>query len=115
MYVVNVDKLLSEDIWQFPPISVRRLLQILIDFIFETKPCCWDISLVLISLKMPSLLVILDAVKQGYMYSVYLIKCMDNTGSHLVIMCRDDGWLHNWPFENGGNGLTSIAHYNCKL
>ena len=97
------------------PISVRRLLQILIDFIFETKPCCWDISLVLISLKMPSLLVILDAVKQGYMYSVYLIKCMDNTGSHLVIMCRDDGWLHNWPFENGGNGLTSIAHYNCKL
>ena len=41
---------------------------------------------------------------------------MDDTGSHLVSMCRDDGWLHMTGHSKmGGNSLTSIAHYNCKL
>ena len=47
----------SENIWQFPLIRVRRLLQSLMDFVLETKLLFG--TLVWFLLKMSSLLVIL--------------------------------------------------------
>ena len=72
----------SEHIWQFPPIRVRRLLQSLMDFVLETKASFWDISLV--SLENVIFAGDFDVVKQGFIYSTYLITCKDNLGRHLV-------------------------------
>ena len=81
-----------EHIWQFPLIRVRRLLQSLMDFILETKASFWDISLV--SLENVIFAGDFYAVKQGFIYSAYLITCEDNSGRHLVSMPGDNGWLH---------------------
>ncbi|KAK7830542.1 pentatricopeptide repeat-containing protein [Quercus suber] len=60
----------------------REVDDSLMDFVLETKASFWDISLV--SLENVIFAGDFDAVKQGFIYSAYLVTCKDNSGRHLM-------------------------------